>query len=278
MAQGSILDEIVSVVQQTVESKKQSDPLPELKARIADMPPCRPFAKAFEGEFGLIAEIKQKSPSMGNMRAENLSDAPAVYRDHPLVHAVSILTEQTYFGMGPDDFTALQEKIGKPALRKDFMIDPYQLYESRAMGADAVLLMSQHLNLAQIEEFASLAVELGMDVLLECYTDEHLAQAPENVAMVGINSRSFSASAEDYKQSRDRKEEGGKNDFTTDLKQFEKISLIRDRAVKVAESGIKPENITQIRDAGFNAALVGTSLLLDPRGIHTALDEFRTEL
>src|SRR5438094_10398041 len=98
------------------------------------------------GGFGIIAEIKKKSPSMGKMKPANVAQAPEVYKESAVVKAVSILTDSAYFGMAIEDLDRLKRQIGKPVLRKDFIFDEYQVFEARAAGADAILLMASVLD------------------------------------------------------------------------------------------------------------------------------------
>lgn len=270
----SILDEILHHVRERLEQQRRDRPLQELEAQALEAPPVRPFAAALEDGFGLIAEIKQCSPSMGEMRRENVEEAPEAYAGSPAVKAVSLLTEPTYFGQDLEDFRRLREAVGKPALRKDFIFDPYQVVEARAYGADAILLMSQHLTVDKIIELTGVAKSLGMDVLLECFTPEQIEQTPGAVSMVGVNSRTFSAGRDTYQKAREHREQGGQSDVTTDTSNFSIISHLKIDAIRVAESGISPDTIPRVRELGYQAALVGTSLLLDERGIRAALADF----
>lgn len=274
----SVLEQILLDVRREIEEAKQKIPPVELHARLVDAPPVRPFAEALASEFGLIAEVKACSPSMGPMRAANVREAATVYRNHPLVRAVSLLTNRSHFGMDIKDFQRLQAEIGKPALRKDFIIDPYQIVEARVHGADAILLMSQHLRPVDIHPLAAQAQDLGMDVLLECFTRQHIEQAPDGVRIIGINSRDFSSGGSRYRLARWLRRWGRSRDFTTNLDNFEKIRFIPPGKIRIAESGISPETLPRIAELGFNAALIGTSLLLDPRGVEASLQDFASRL
>lgn len=270
----NILDRILIDVRREIAEAKSLVSQVELERRIQDAPPVQSLKHALSGSFGLIAEIKACSPSMGRMRGLNVAEAPDAYRVSEAVQAVSLLTNKTHFGMDIHDLTRLQKIIQKPVLRKDFIIDPYQVYEARVHGADAILLMSQHLSLGEIRELHELAASLGLEVLLECFTREHIEQAPESIEVIGINSRNFRASTEAYEAARSKSEAGSRQDFTTNLDNFENIQFVRPDAVKVAESGITPASLARVKELGFNAALVGTSLLIDERGLPAALGEF----
>lgn len=276
--QENILDRILVDVRGEIAEAKSRVSLAELELRIQDALPVQSLKTALSESFGLIAEIKVCSPSMGRMREQNVAEAPEAYRSSNAVKAVSLLTSKTHFGMDVHDLSRLRQLIGKPVLRKDFIIDPYQVYEARAHGADAVLLMSQHLSPGEIQELHELALSLGLEVLLECFTREHIEQAPETVEVIGINSRNFRASTQAYEAARLQSEAGSPQDFTTNLDNFENVRFVRPGAVKVAESGIFPASIERVKALGFNAALIGTSLLMDDRGVHASLAEFEEKI
>jgi indole-3-glycerol phosphate synthase len=164
----------------------------------------------------------------------------------------------------------------KPVLRKEFIVDPYQIHEARAYGADAVLLMANVLTKEALQQFHDLAGELGMDALFEIHTKEEIEKIPPNAKIYGINSRSFKSSSERFAASRKLREvTGGRgSDLTTDLANFNLIKDLPAQAIKVAESGISPARCAEIRQLGFNAILVGTSLLVGPDPLERVLGEF----
>ena len=155
------------------------------------MLPDAPSHGALAASFGLIAEIKERSPSVGPMRAENVTDAPDAYDESPIVAALSVLTNAHHFGMDIERLAAIRSRVTKPVLRKDFMIDEYQVREARAFGADAILLMANVLDAPRLAGFHDLARELGMEVLFEVHTEEEIALLPTDARIVGINSRKF---------------------------------------------------------------------------------------
>ena len=166
----TILDEILGDVRAAVDTARRANPVQELRARLADAPPPRDFEAALRRPgFGLIAEIKRRSPSVGPMREENVRDAAPTYVRSSAVRAVSVLTNRTHFGMGIDDLAKIRANVAQPVLRKDFFIDEYQILEARAHGADAILLMANVLDAAQLRDFHSLASELGMEALFEIH-------------------------------------------------------------------------------------------------------------
>ena len=135
----TILERILPDVRRELEEARAAVPLDEIRARAADARPPRDFAGALTGGgFGLIAEWKQRSPSMGGMRAANVLAAASAYEASPVVRAVSVLTNRTHFGGTVADLARIAAASSKPVLRKDFILDPYQVYAARAAGADAV--------------------------------------------------------------------------------------------------------------------------------------------
>src|SRR5205823_501437 len=137
-------------------------PMSEVKRMMLDAPPIRPFAAALRKGFGIIAEVKRRSPSAGDMPEGNFEHAPAAYAKSPVVRAVSVLTNATHFGMAIAELQRIRALVTQPVLRKDFMVEEYQVYEARAFGADAILLMANVLDRGQMKRLFDLARELGM--------------------------------------------------------------------------------------------------------------------
>ena len=269
----TILDRILPDVRRELEAAREVMPLDELKRRAADAPAPRDFAGVLTAQgFGLIAEIKRRSPSMGDMRAENVVAAAAAYEAEPLVRAVSVLTNTTHFGMDVDDLRRISATSTKPVLRKDFILDPYQVYAARAAGADAVLLMANVLSAAQMRELYGTVLELGMEALFEVHEAAEIDALPGMARIVGINSRKFK-SHRGFVAAGDNAEE----DFSLDFAAFELAESLPAGCVRVAESGVTPESVAPLA-RHFDAALVGTSLLRDPRGVAAALDDFARAL
>ena len=269
----TLLDRILPDVRRELDAAREVMPLDELKRRAADAPAPRDFAGVLTAHgFGLIAEIKRRSPSMGDMRAENVVAAAAAYEAEPLVRAVSVLTNTTHFGMGMDDLRRISAASTKPVLRKDFILDPYQVYAARAAGADAVLLMANVLSAAQMRELHVTVLELGMEALFEVHEAAEIDALPGTARIVGINSRKFK-SHRGFVAAGDNAEE----DFSLDFAAFELAESLPAGCVRVAESGVTPESVAPLA-RHFDAALVGTSLLRDPRGVAAALDDFARAL
>jgi len=275
----ALLKMVQSAEAETHESERQR-PLVEIKRRIADAAPVSSFSCAIASGFGMIAEIKECSPSMGSMRKENVSHAAEAYARSATVRAVSVLTNRANFGSGMtmDRLRRVKEVVRKPVLRKDFVVHRYQIYEARAYGADAILLMANVLTTESLKEFYELATELGMDALFEIHTRDELDKIPKAARIYGINSRSFKSSGRRFRASRwlsfASRWFGVQKDLTTDLGNFRLCKEIPSGALKVAESGIEPSRCREVYELGFNAILVGTALLIGPEEIQTVLQRF----
>jgi len=269
----TILERILPDVRRELDEARAAVPLEEIKRLASSARPARDFAGALTAHgFGLIAEIKQRSPSMGDMRGENVAAAAAAYEACGVVHALSVLTNETHFGMGMDDLRSVAAASTKPVLRKDFILDPYQIYAARAAGADAVLLMANVLSAAQMTDLHELVLELGMESLFEVHEEKEIDALPAAARIVGINSRKFK-SREGFVAAGQNSEE----DFTLDFAAFELAESLPAGCIRVAESGVTPQSVAPLA-RHFDAALVGTSLLRDPRGLEAALRDFADAL
>lgn len=275
----TILDEILVDARNEVAAAKRERPLEDLRRMMADAPPVRRFDAALRSGFGLIAEIKVCSPSQGPMRPANVEAAPEAYERSGIVRAISVLTNASHFGMSIARMREVKARTTKPVLRKDFLFDDYQVHEARAFGADAVLLMANLLEAEEMRRLYDLTRELGMEALFECHDRQQIETVPRNGLIFGINSRTFAVDAGTYASARDSRQSGGNRDLTTDLGRFDMGQFLPAQAIKVAESGVSPETVARLREPlGYHAALVGTSLLLSPRGIVQELERFEQAL
>ncbi len=268
----TILDDILEDVAAELAAAKSARPPVEIRSRLADAPPPRPFAAALGESFALIAEIKERSPSVGAMRPENVTASLGAYLESGIVHAVSVLTNATHFGMDIHRLEAVRSASHKPILRKDFLLEEYQIREARAFGADAVLLMANVLDAPRLRGFYDLARELGMEALFEVHEEEEIARLPRDARMIGINSRKF--------RSRSGFVTAGASsgkDFSLDFGAFALVDKLPPSTVKIAESGLSPETIARTSEV-FHAGLVGTTLLRDPRGPAACLSAFEEAL
>ena len=241
-----ILDEIVAHKRNEVAERKSAVPLESLEERIAAVAPARDFRGALREEgISLIAEVKRASPSKGdimpNVKAVELA---AVY-DQAGARAISVLTDARFFKGCLDDLTAVHRNLNRPCLRKEFVIDPYQIHEARAAEADAILLIVRILSDAELKAYHALASELGMAVLVETHTEEEIKRAMDAGAhIIGINNRDLDTLEVDVQNTLRLKHRvpGG---FTL-----------------VSESGIHTrEQVRLLEQGGVDAILVGESLL-----------------
>ena len=264
----TFLDDILSDVRTELDAARASRPPAEIRGMLPYAPPPRPFAEALGKNFCLIAEIKERSPSVGPMREANVAAALPAYEESPAVAAISVLTNHIHFGMDIERLAAARAAVSKPVLRKDFLLEEYQVREARAFGADAILLMANVLDQARLHGFHDLARELGMEALFEVHTAEELDLIPRDARVIGINSRKFKTTSGFVGKSG-----ASEKDFSLDYSAFDLADKLPASALKVAESGISPSNIATVRER-FGAVLVGTSLLRDPRGLRACLGEF----
>ncbi len=239
------IEKVIALKREEVAASKHSAPLTDLLALIRDLPPTRDFRGALAQEgVALIAEVKRSSPSAGKIAPiADPGRLARLYRKGGAA-AISVLTESGWFGGSLDDLALVKAEIDLPVLRKDFIIDPYQLYQSRAAGADAVLLISELLRPDILADFLGRAREIG----LACLTEAHSEAALENILetpapVVGINNRNL-------------------NSLTVELEtSLRLLPLIPHNRVRVAESGIKTAgDIRRLAGAGADAILVGETL------------------
>ena len=242
------------------------------------MPPVRSLHDAIARGFGVIAEHKRRSPSGGPSNPENLARAYQTYATTPWVVAVSVLTDEDYFGGSIDDLLIARERVGKPVLRKDFIIDEYQVVEARAAGADAILLMASVLadDPPLMRRLYEHARSLDLDVLVELGMTERRIEdlvpvVPPAARIWGINARQFATRAPGTSF-----EPGARHDLPTDVRQHQDFrKLVPPGKLAVAESGIhRAEELIQARGAGYQAALIGTAFLSGPRSIDEVVSDF----
>lgn len=238
----NILDRIIAQTRVTVAARKHSRPVAELEAMpMFGRVPVNIGNRLRSGiGNGIIAEFKRQSPSKGviNDRVDPAEVASA-YAAHG-ASAISVLTDEPFFDGSLDDLLRVRDAVDIPLLRKDFIVDPYQLVEAKAHGADIILLIAACLSPADVRSLASAARDLGLEVLLELHDEEELSHLCPEVQLVGINNRSLKSFDVDLQRSMDM------------------AAKIPDSFLKVAESGIdSPEQVKRFRDAGFSAFLMG---------------------
>jgi indole-3-glycerol phosphate synthase len=272
----SVLSAIVDNTRKRVAERRALRPLPELRARLADAPDTRSLHDALVRGFGVIAEYKRKSPSGGESDPKNLTAALATYAATPWIVGVSVLTDEDYFGGSLADLSVARDATRKPILRKDFIVDEYQVIEARVAGADAILLMASVLadQPSHMQDLFDLARSLELDVLVELGMTERRIEdlvrvVPAGARIWGINARQFA------NQSAAHFAPGVKHDLPTDVRAHTDYrALIPAGKLAVAESGIHTAaELRAARDAGYSAALIGTAFLKPGIGIGSVTAE-----
>ncbi|HOI18093.1 MAG TPA: indole-3-glycerol phosphate synthase TrpC [Geobacteraceae bacterium] len=248
-----ILQRIVDYKKGELASARSRFPLADLKARCADAPPVRGFRESLvrvdeAGRTAVIAEVKKGSPSKGIIRVDFDPVAIAGIYEKNGAACLSVLTDEHFF-LGRLDYLArIRGAVNIPLLRKDFIFDDYQIWEARAAGADAVLLIAAMLDLSRLREFVAIARELSLDVLLEVHDEDELQTAlATDCRLIGINNRNLRT-------------------FVTDLSTTERLcALLPPDRFPVAESGINTRSdVLRLRTAGARAFLIGESLMREP--------------
>lgn len=253
----TVLDKIVATKRMEIERARAVVPESELRAQLADAPPVRNFFTplAAGGPIKLIAEVKKASPSAGVIRADfNPVAIAEIYEAHG-ASCVSVLTDESYFQGSLDYLRQIRAAIGLPILRKDFVLDMYQVLEARAAGADAVLLIAECLDDCNLRKLFNAICELGMTPLVELYDPENLQRVFDaGATLIGINNRNL-------------------HTFEVDLEHTIRMrERVPDECVLVGESGIKtPADVERLQVAGVDAILVGETLMREP-DIGAAMD------
>lgn len=241
-----ILDAIVADKRTEVEARKQALPREQLEERIAGLPAPRDFRGALRREgISLIAEVKRKSPSKGDILPDMDVAHLATLYEQSGARAVSVLTDQKYFGGSLDDLVKVHTQTKLPCLRKEFIIDPYQIYEARAAGAAAVLLIVRILTDAELRAFRGVCKALGLAALVETHTEDEILRALDSGAsIIGINNRDLDTL---------------EIDLGTTLRLKKRVS---GGHTLVSESGIhNRRDVKMLEDGGVDAILVGESIL-----------------
>lgn len=250
MSTATVLKEILQRKRQEIEERRERISITSLESQVNSLPSCRGFASAIESRVrsqqpAVIAEIKKASPSKGVIRAEFDPEAIAKEYEKGGATCLSVLTDVDFFQGSDEHLKIARQACTLPVLRKDFIIDPYQVFESRAIGADCILLIVSALSDQQLQQLHSLAGELELDVLVEVHDSEELARAQRlNPRLLGVNNRNL-------------------HTFETSLSTtFSLLDEISGNPTVITESGIHSrEDVKSIRDNGVYAFLVGEAFM-----------------
>lgn len=242
----NILDEIAAYKREFVAARQRRRSLADLRSAARDTPEPADFAGALRGQgISLIAELKKASPSRGVIRQDFGPERMAAAYAESGARALSVLTDEAYFQGSDAHLQAARRVSGLPTLRKDFTIDPYQIYEARAMGADAVLLIVALMDGHMLDDFLGLSQELGLSALVEVHTEQELERAKTcGARLIGINNRDLKT-------------------FKTTLETtFALLERAPEEATVVSESGIeRRQDVERLEEAGVHAVLVGEALM-----------------
>jgi indole-3-glycerol phosphate synthase len=252
-----ILETIVENKKREIRRLKEECPLSVLKAPLEDSAPPRDFKKALtDRDCSIIAEVKKRSPSKGLIRKEFDPVGIASLYEQKGAAAISVLTDEQFFGGKVSYLTDIKKSVGIPVLRKDFIIDPYQIYETKSMGGDAVLLITRILDETMLIHLIKLAESLGISPLVEIHSRGDLDKAVAAGAdIIGINNRNLQTFVTDFQNS------------------LNLATFVPEDRVIVSESGIRTRNDIEIlMKEGIHAFLVGEALM-KAEDVGTKLEE-----
>lgn len=251
-----ILSEIIANKRFEVDLQKQTISIDQLQDSITEVSPVRSMKQALASSpSGIIAEFKRRSPSKGWIHQEARPEEIVPAYAAAGASALSILTDEKFFGGNLKDIRAARPLVQIPILRKDFIIDEYQLYQAKIVGADAILLIAAALEQQKCNELAIQAHELGLEVLLEIHSTDELPYINKEIDMVGINNRNLGT-------------------FFTDVENsFRLAGQLPQDTVLVSESGISdPDTVKRLRNAGFKGFLIGETFMKTPQPGDTLRD------
>lgn len=242
----NILDKIVERKKQVVQKMKDQYGINELEASPLFSRDCFSLSDALrrQDSTGIIAEFKRRSPSKGVINNHSqIEDVVAAYEKLGAA-GISVLTDEEFFGGGNPDLVTARNAVTIPLLRKDFIIDEYQLLEAKAIGADVILLIAACLSPGEVKRLAAIAKGLGLEILLELHDENELGHICEDTGIVGINNRDLKTFEVNLERS---------------LRLAEKIPVGK---IKIAESGISSvETIRMLKENGFNGFLIGENFM-----------------
>lgn len=246
----NILEKIIESKIKSLKEKKDWYGIKKLEASSFFERECESLVKRLsEGNTtGIIAEFKRKSPSKGIINAKvRIEEVVSAYELNGAA-AISVLTDEEYFGGSNEDLMAVREIVDIPLLRKDFIIDEYQVVETKSIGADLILLIAACLSIAEVKKLAATGKNLGLEILLELHDESELEHICDDIDLIGINNRNLKTFEVDIERS---------------LRMAEKIPADK---IKIAESGISSvENIKLFKENGFKGFLIGENFMKKER-------------
>lgn len=240
------------ILQEIVDFKRKEIKLLKEKFTFSDFEQARYFTRTCyslleslkEKEFGIIAEIKRKSPSAKDILPDLIPSEIALEYQNSEAAGISILTDNKFFGGKKEDIESVRDLIHIPILRKDFILDEIQIFEAKAIGVDVILLIAEILTKEQIQNFTTLAKSLGMEVLLEIHSFNQLNKINAEIDLLGVNNRNLKTQTTDLNNS------------------YEMASFLPESIFKISESGITTKSeIEKLQKLGFRGALIGESIL-----------------
>jgi indole-3-glycerol phosphate synthase len=242
----NILDTIIARKQIEVNEKKALSPTLALEKSLYFKTPCVSFSEYIKrpDKLGIVAEFKRKSPSKPSINLYADSKEVSIGYMQSGASAISVLTDESFFGGSNEDLITVRRYNYAPILRKDFIIDEYQIVEAKSIGADAILLIAEILTINQIIQFTKIAQSLGLEVLLELHSKSQIDKIIPEINVLGINNRNLTSFVTDIQ-------------FSIDL-----IDLLPKEMVKISESGIKSaKEAAYLKKAGYDGFLIGEQFM-----------------
>lgn len=244
-----ILEQIFRYKQKEVRDRQDAIPVKNLERSAHFFRTANSFRQALADPVstGIIAEFKRKSPAKGLINGDVDVQKVTIDYVHAGASALSVLTDSPFFGGSSEDLDRIRETCPVPVLRKDFIIEEYQVLEARAIGADVILLIAAMLPVQKIKQLAALACSLGLEVLLELHSRSELAALNPDIHAVGVNNRNLKT-------------------FHVDLQCSEMLfPYLPETMIRISESGIhKPADVTRLKDVGFDGFLIGELFMRTP--------------
>lgn len=245
----NILDQIVALKYRETEERKSRVPVSELEKSIYSCEPVRSLKEHIctIGSPGIIAEFKRRSPSAGIINESASAQKVTNGYQKAGCSAISVLTDNNFFGGSSEDLIEVRKSVKIPVLRKDFIVDEYQIIESRAIGADAILLIAEVHPVIRLYELFRFALSVGLEILLEIHNKVNIDKIPYDTEIIGVNSRDLTSF-------------NVNNDHMASI-----VQLLPGKSVKVAESGIRSaKDYIRLKKTGFNAFLIGEHFMRSP--------------